>query len=49
MVPAKLVHTAVTMLTDALPQLPDLVDQLLPCHLIEVFVHNVPPLVSMCS
>jgi hypothetical protein len=40
-VPAKFVSAAVTMLTDALAQLLDFVDQFLTCHLTEIFIHDV--------
>ena len=43
MVPTKVVSNTVTMLTDTLPQLPDFRSQLLPCHPVEVFIHNLLP------
>ena len=43
MVPTKVVSNTVTMLTDTLPQLPDFRSQLLPCHPVEVIIHNLFP------
>ncbi len=43
MVPTKVVSNTVTMLTDTLPQLLDFRSQLLPCHPVEVFIHNLFP------
>jgi len=40
--PAELMPCTVAMLADALPQLPDLIDELLARHLVEVRVHDAP-------
>jgi hypothetical protein len=41
MVPTELVHRAVAMRTNGVPQLADLVDQLFSRHRRQVFVHEL--------
>src|SRR5262245_9113346 len=46
MVPTQFMQRAIAVLSNAPPQLLDLRDQLLRCHLREVLVHRVPPRAS---